>query len=454
MEWRADQREEEDSSPQRQQHDAPPPPPPPPPPLAAAGDAAPPPQSLPPAAAASPPGGNDAAAEGAAPPLAPAAAGAQQQRQPPPPRSTAAGAGAGAAATTSGAGGGWQDYSSVFTAAKAGMAGVDRDRVKRITYELSKDSAHFREEQRKQRAADEKAARLCADAARLPAAALAAAERAADAKVAALEAGRDLSRAWLHVDMDAFYAAVEERDAPRLKGVPMAVGSTSMITTANYAARAFGVRSAMPGFIALRLCPQLVLVPCNFDKYRAASEQVRAVLREFDPHFRPASLDEAYLDVTDYVSARPDLGGPAGAAAELRARVRAATGGLTCSVGAAPNQMLAKICSDINKPDGQFVLPPTRAAVLEFVRTLPARRVPGIGRATEQLAAAVGVRTCGDAYERRGLLAALFSPTALDFFLSAALGLGEGSTRGWRAGGWLRGWSHHSAVALQSLAAN
>jgi DNA polymerase kappa len=301
----------------------------------------------------------------------------------------------------------WQDYSSVFTNAKAGMAGVDKEHVKKVVYEMSKvrltgrcpldacsysspvrfklpnlssstfpptppstiaaqDSAHFKNEQRKQRATDEKIAAMRAAAARLGAGELAARLRALDAKIAALEAGRDLTRSWLHVDMDvsvcgvegrrqtevvrcslllwcepylnhrgsttrqAFYAAVKERDSPALRGVPMAVGGMGMITTANYQvggtvvvqypcprfsvaplasatpaqpiptqpnptrhqARPYGVRSAMPGFIALRLCPQLVFVAPDFEKYRAASEETRTVFRRYDPDFRAGSLDE------------------------------------------------------------------------------------------------------------------------------------------------------------------
>ncbi|KIY92783.1 DNA polymerase kappa subunit [Monoraphidium neglectum] len=302
------------------------------------------------------------------------------------------------------------------------MQGVDKDRVKKVVYEMSKDSAHFKNEQRKQAAVDEKIARLRQRAAALGPAELAAHTRAVDARVAALEARRDLGRTWLHCDMDAFYAAVEERDDPGLREVPMAVGGTGMITTANYMARPYGVRSAMPGFVALKLCPQLVFVKPNFEKYTAASEETRRVFRVYDPDFRAGSLDEAYLDVTDYCSRHGVTGEQV--AAELRARVRDETRGLTCSVGVAPNQLLAKVASDINKPDGQYVLAPSRAAVTAFISSLPIRRVPGIGKVTEQLVSALGATTCGELFERRGLVAALFSPVALEFFLGVSLGLG------------------------------
>lgn len=113
---------------------------------------------------------------------------------------------------------------------------------------------------------------------------------------------RDLSRTIVHVDMDMFYAAVEMRDNPALRGVPMAVGGMGMLSTSNYAARKFGVRAAMPGFIAKKLCPNLVIVPGNMEKYAAVSEVVRGVFKEYDPNFAPMSLDEAYLDLTDLLA--------------------------------------------------------------------------------------------------------------------------------------------------------
>ncbi|UYV63438.1 POLK [Cordylochernes scorpioides] len=122
-----------------------------------------------------------------------------------------------------------------------------------------------------------------------------------DAMVAELEWSRDLSQTIVHVDMDMFYAAVEMLDRPELRDVPMAVGTLSMLSTSNYVARKFGVRAAMPGFIGRKLCPQLVLVPHNFEKYKAASRQVQAILREYDPQLNTVSLDEAYLNISQYL---------------------------------------------------------------------------------------------------------------------------------------------------------
>lgn len=165
---------------------------------------------------------------------------------------------------------------------------------------MSKDSAHFQNEQRKQQATEERVRRMQAQAAALSAHDLARHTAAADEKVAELEATRDLTRTWLHVDMDAFFASVEELDNPALAGRPFAVGGLGMISTASYAARKFGVRSAMPGFIGLKLCPDLLFVSPNFDKYRTAAERTRVIFKDYDADLHAASLDEAFLDITEF----------------------------------------------------------------------------------------------------------------------------------------------------------
>lgn len=313
-------------------------------------------------------------------------------------------------------------YETVFTNAKAGMEGADFDKVKRVVYEMSKDSAHYQNEQRKMKQTEERIARMGATAAAFSPEELAAKAAAVDARVAELEATRDLTRTWIHVDMDAFFAAVEELDRPSLRGKPFAVGGMGMISTASYAARAFGVRSAMPGFIAVKLCPELIFVSPNFEKYRAASEITRQVFSRYDAQFEAGSLDEAYLDVTEICAIR-GVGGDV-IAAEIRAAVQEETGGLTCSCGVAPNRTLAKICSDKNKPNGQYVLEPTSKSVAAFVAALPVRKIPGVGRVTEHVLRAFNVELCSDILPHRGLLAGLFSSTSMEFFLHCALGLG------------------------------
>jgi len=197
----------------------------------------------------------------------------------------------------------------------------------------------------------------------------------------------------IHVDMDAFYAAVEQRDDPALRGKPVVVawrGPRSVVCAASYEARSHGVRSAMPALRAERLCPEAIFVPPDFARYRAVSQQVRAILLAHTDLVEPLSLDEAYLDVSE-----PKCG-PASATAIARAireRIREATE-LTASAGVAPNKFLAKIASDWRKPDGLFVIRPEH--VLDFLVPLPVGRIPGVGRVMEARLAALGVRTVGD----------------------------------------------------------
>ena len=190
--------------------------------------------------------------------------------------------------------------------------------------------------------------------------------------------------------MDCFYAAVEMRERPELAGQPVAVGGgghRSVVTTCNYEARKFGIRSAMPGFMARERCPQLVFLPLRFDLYRAASQQIRQIFYDYTPLVEPLSLDEAYLDVTASDRYAWDI------AKEIRARIFAETG-LTASAGIASNKMLAKIASDWRKPNGQFAILPDQ--VEEFMAGLPVRKIWGIGPKSAERFAARGIQSCAD----------------------------------------------------------
>ncbi|KAJ7013358.1 hypothetical protein NC653_003140 [Populus alba x Populus x berolinensis] len=320
----------------------------------------------------------------------------------------------------------WQSYHTVYTNAKAGMEGVDKEKVQRIVYETSKGSKYFENEEKKEALLRQKIENMRAQRAKLSAADLSHYQTLADRRILELEATRDLSRIWLHVDMDAFYAAVETLSNPSLKGKPMAVGGMSMISTANYEARRFGVRAAMPGFIARKLCPELIFVPIDFKKYTHYSELTRKVFEKYDPNFMAASLDEAYLDITEVCKERGMSCGEI--AEELRKCINEETG-LTCSAGVAPNRLLAKVCSDINKPNGQFVLINDRMAVMTFISSLPIRKIGGIGKVTEHiLRDAFGISTCEEMLQKGGLLCALFSHSTADFFLSVSLGIGKTDT--------------------------
>ncbi len=203
-------------------------------------------------------------------------------------------------------------------------------------------------------------------------------------------------RKFIHVDMDAFYASVEQRDDPSLRGRPVVVawrGARSVVCAASYEARRYGVRSAMPALRAERLCPDAIFVPPDFVRYKAVSRQVRAILLEHTDLVEPLSLDEAYLDVTEPKSA---LGSATAIARAIRARVRAETG-LTASAGVAPAKFLAKIASDWNKPDGLCVIQPEE--VEAFLTPLPVARIHGVGKVMEARLAALGVRTVGELRE-------------------------------------------------------
>src|SRR3954470_12026150 len=196
----------------------------------------------------------------------------------------------------------------------------------------------------------------------------------------------------IHVDMDAFYASVEQRDNPELRGRPVAVGGgvRGVVAAASYEARKFGIRSAMPSVTARRRCPDLIFVPPRFDAYREVSHQIRAIFHDYTPHVEPLSLDEAYLDVTEDLKG---IGVATAIAEEIRARIRADTG-LTASAGVSYNKFLAKLASDQNKPDGLCVITPARGEA--FVATLPVKRFHGIGPKTAEKMAGLGIVTGAD----------------------------------------------------------
>jgi len=243
----------------------------------------------------------------------------------------------------------------------------------------------------------------------------------ADEYITALELERDLSQTIIHLDCDAFYAAVEELDRPELKTVPMAVGR-GVLTTCNYEARKFGCRSGMAGFVARKLCPHLIQLPNNFEKYSAKAAEVRTVLARYDPDFEQASMDEAYMNLTSYC-AEMALS-PWDAVQKLRAEIHQECG-ITVSAGIAANAKLAKIGSNKNKPNGQFLLPSDRQSIITFMHTLPVRKVNGVGRVFERELDAIGIKTVGDIYTHRSILVRLFGEKAFHFLIRTYLGLGR-----------------------------
>ncbi|GJJ06399.1 hypothetical protein Clacol_000590 [Clathrus columnatus] len=265
---------------------------------------------------------------------------------------------------------------------KAGLA-KDQTEINRIIAQASKGSKFFENERRKDQELTQRIHKLIKhrdellkgiDVGTLSHSASVLICKLSQSQILNLETSqRDLSQYIVHADMDAFFAAVELLDNPKLKGHPFGVGK-GVLTTASYDARQYGVRSGMP---------------------------VMGILRQYDPEMLAAGADEAFLNITNYC--KEHSMSPEECVQKLQTHVHAATS-LTVSAGIAPNKMLAKICSDKNKPNGQFQLLFNRDAILSFMRDLPIRKIPGIGRVTERLLDAIGIKTCGDIYSQRAVL--------------------------------------------------
>lgn len=223
----------------------------------------------------------------------------------------------------------------------------------------------------------------------------------ADSKVDGTVDGTEVTKSTrkiIHCDCDCFYAAVEMRDDPSLANLPIAIGGKSdrrgVVATCNYKARHFGVHSAMPTGQALKLCPDLVVIPGTMAKYRETALQIRQIFYRYTDKVEPLSLDEAYLDVTDCTECQ---GSATLIAQQIRAQI-ATEVGVTASAGVAPNKFLAKVASDLNKPDGQFVITPEE--VDDFVQKLEVKRIFGVGKVTNEKLRRMGIITCGDLQQR------------------------------------------------------
>ena len=224
----------------------------------------------------------------------------------------------------------------------------------------------------------------------------------------------------IHIDMDAFYASVEQRDDPALRGLPLAVGGSKergVVAAASYEARRFGVRSAMPSVQAARLCPQLVFRPPRFAAYREVSSQIRAIFHEFTDAVEPLSLDEAYLDVSQDLRG---IGSATHIAELIRARIRAETG-LTASAGVSYNKFLAKLASDQNKPDGICIIRPGEGTA--FVAALPVRRFHGVGPRGADKMARLGIATGADLREKDIAFLRLHFGAQADYLYRAVRGI-------------------------------
>ncbi|KAF8070684.1 IMS-domain-containing protein [Lyophyllum atratum] len=283
---------------------------------------------------------------------------------------------------------------------KAGLA-KDQTEINRIIAEASKGSKFYENEKKKDKDLTDRIEKILKqrdDA--LRGVTIGKIEQYADHLISELESERDFSQMIVHVDMDAFYANVELLDNPDLKGKPFGVGH-GVLTTASYEARKYGVRSGMPGFIAKKLCPELIFVQNHFPRYMQLSDAVMSIFRRYDANLFSAGCDEAYLNITAYCEGH-DLTA-AECVQEMRKTVFEETR-LTASAGIAPTKMLAKICSDKNKPNGQFELAFDKPSILSFLHDLPIRKIPGIGRVNERLLEAIGIKMCGDIFTHRATI--------------------------------------------------
>jgi len=212
--------------------------------------------------------------------------------------------------------------------------------------------------------------------------------------ISKLEKKQFLNRKIIHVDMDCFYASIEIRDNPQYANKPVAVAGSSesrgVVTTCNYIARKYGVKSAMPSVTAKRMCPEIIFLPVNMNKYRQASEEIHKIYRCYTKIIEPVSLDEAYLDVTDSMYCN---GNAAQMALQIRKKIHEDLK-ITASAGIAPNKFLAKIASDWNKPNGQFLI--SNDQINDFVLKIPIRNIHGVGKKTEQILKEKNIKTCSD----------------------------------------------------------
>ncbi|KAL1723935.1 hypothetical protein EV715DRAFT_190536 [Schizophyllum commune] len=303
---------------------------------------------------------------------------------------------------------------------KAGLA-KDQTEINRIIAEASKGSKFYDNEKKKDKDLTQRIEKILAirDEA-LRGADIGAIEAIVDHILAELERERDISQYIVHVDMDAFFANVEMLYQPELKGKPFGMG---VLTTASYEARQYGVRSGMPTFIAKKLCPELILVKINHERYSEKSKQVMDIFRRYDPTMCPASCDEGYLNITKYCREH-DIG-PEECVAEMR-RVVHEESDLTVSAGIAPNKVRIHA---LNKPNGQFYLPFHRSSIMSFMRDLSIRKIPGVGRVNERLLESIGIKTCGDIYIHRATVYLMDKHFGMRFLLQTYLGIASNTVR-------------------------
>ncbi|OHS94367.1 DNA polymerase kappa [Tritrichomonas foetus] len=314
-------------------------------------------------------------------------------------------------------------HNLLFNQVKAGLSSVNPDDVSHKIIEVSKDTKFFAHQKERSKSIDHQIDELKYKLRTATESQLNLALIQVDSFIKSLEKKRDIESVYFHADLDAFFASVEEIDDPTLVGTPFVVGGSikhGVVSTSSYEARKFGVRSGMAIFIALSLCPHLRIVDHHGNRYFEMSQKVKDVFAIYDPNFTSFGLDEATLNVTDYLKKTGRT--PLDIAKEIQAEVTRRTG-LTISIGIAPTHQLSKISSDINKPNGVFIVPNSKDEMINFIRSLPVRKIPGIGGVTERKLQELHFEKMSDIMDRRDEVWFLFSKTFCSFIFSSAVGI-------------------------------
>ncbi len=319
-----------------------------------------------------------------------------------------------------------EKLSYVFTAEKAGMERLDKEKIAEIIYETTKNSRIYKKNEEELKILKEEIDKINKDLISFHKQEILydQVKKKADSRLQFLKNQIRFDKIWLHLDMDMFYAAVEIRDDPSLANIPMCVGNKSMISTSNYIARKYGVRSAMPGFIAEKLCPNLKFVSGNFEKYHIESDKIMNVIMEYDYNYESMGIDEVYADLTNYcfehkIISEDDI---IKLCKEIKKKIYDVTK-LTCSIGIAPNKTLAKICSDYNKPDGLYYLKFNQDSIIEFMKPMNIRKIPFIGNKTEKRLNYLNIYKCEDLMNRYVDLYYL-DEESFDFYMKNCYGIG------------------------------
>jgi nucleotidyltransferase/DNA polymerase involved in DNA repair len=314
-----------------------------------------------------------------------------------------------------------------FVGGKSGMDGVDQDKINRLVEQASIGTQYYKKQLAQKAELEERLNKIKKKVEEFlkNKQLVHNTQTLIDKKIETYDKERQLDRIWVTFDLDMFYVACEIRDNPELKDKPVTVGSMTYTHTANYIARQYGIKCNMPGFIAKKLCPELIIIRGNYHKYHEASTKFVEVINKYDPKFElKGKGDEASFDFTEYIAEKNvnTFEGIEKLCSDIRMEINKATG-ITVSCGIGPNKMLSKMSADRNKPNGQFLLRPDREEIEKFIQNLPIRKIPGIGVIHEQILNGLGVKSCQDILDHAVKLTVAFTENTVDFFIRSALGI-------------------------------